>query len=60
MSLQGMPRRIEITQEIDDMINQLRKKMDNSKFSEIMDALKDGKSPREIAEMHKNRESSKP
>ena len=60
MSVQGMPRRIENTQEIDDMINQLRKKMDNSKFSEIMDALKDGKSPREISKMHKNRESSKP
>jgi hypothetical protein len=55
-----MPRRMQITQEIDDMIRQLRKKMDNSKFSEIMDALKDGMSPREIAKMHKDRESSKP
>jgi hypothetical protein len=55
-----MPRRIEITGEIDDMIRQLRHKMDNSHYSEIMDALKDGLSPREIAKMHKNRESSKP
>jgi hypothetical protein len=55
-----MPRRIEITGEIDDMIRQLRHKMDNSHYSEIMDALKHGLSPREIAKMHKNRESSKP
>lgn len=60
MSRSGMPRRIEITGEIDDMIRQLRHKMENSDYSEIMDALKDGLSPREIAKMHKNRESTKP
>ena len=52
MSRSGMPRRIEITGEIDDMIRQLRHKMENSHYSEIMDALKDGLSPREIAKMH--------
>ena len=42
------------------MIRQLRHKMENSDYSEIMDALKDGLSPREIAKMHNNRESTKP
>jgi len=48
ISREGLPQRISNTQYVDGMIKDLRKKMENTKTTQIIEALKNGKSPREI------------
>jgi hypothetical protein len=42
------------------MIKDLRKKMENTKTTQIIEALKNGQSPREILNNQKRQEFSKP
>ena len=60
ISREGLPQRIQNTQYVDGMIKDLRKKMENTKTNQIIEALKSGESPREILKNQKRQEFSRP